>query len=119
MRSKLYILLDKWKQLASTFSGFYTFLLGIDCTKGGFMMMCTASRTSSPWHNFVSDTAHWVDSTGTTPCINNGGIYTSATANSAFLAAIANGAKNIFTDTTDATFLGTPSPKFVSGKYEI
>ena len=82
------------------------------------MMMCTASRTSSPWHNFVSDTAHWVDSTGTTPCINNGGIYTSATG-SAFLAAIANGAKNIFTDTTDATFLGTPTPKFVSGKYEI
>ena len=82
------------------------------------MMMCTASRTSSPWHNFVSDTAHWVDSTGTTPCINNGGIYTSASG-SAFVAAKANGAKNIFTDTTDATFLGTPSPKFVSGKYKI
>ena len=57
-------------------------------------------------------------STATTPCINNGGIYTSSTG-SAFLAAIANGAKNIFTDTTDATFLGTPSPKLVSGKHKI
>ena len=81
-------------------------------------MMCTSSRTSSPWHNFVSDTALCVDSTGTTPCINNGGNIPSATS-STFLAAIANGAKNIFTDTTDATFLGTPSPKLVSGKYKI
>ena len=80
--------------------------------------MCTTSRTTSPWHDFVSDTAHWVDGTGATPCVNNGGIYTSAT-NSAFLAAKAAGAKNIFTNTTDATFLGTPSPKFVSGKYRI
>ena len=81
-------------------------------------MMCTTSRTTSPWHNFVSDTTHWVDGTGATPCINNGGIYTSATS-SAFLAAKAAGAKNIFTNTTEATFLGTPSPKFVSGKYKI
>ena len=43
------------------------------------MLLCTASRTSSPWHNFVSDTERWVDGTtygtGSTPCLNNGGIY--------------------------------------------
>ena len=51
------------------------------------MLMCTTSRTTSPWHNFVSDTTHWVDGTGATPCINNGGIYSSATS-SAFMATL-------------------------------
>ena len=51
-----------------------TFVLD-NCKTGGFMLMCTESRTSSPWHNFVSDTDHWVDGTGSTPCLNNGGIY--------------------------------------------
>ena len=49
--------------------------------------MCTTSRTTSPWHNFVSDTAHWVDSTGATPFINNGEIYPSVS-NNAFMATL-------------------------------
>ena len=71
------------------------------------MLICTASRASSPWHNFVSDTEHWVDGTGSTPCLNNGGIYLYS--NIAFIASMKlNGAKNIFTPTTDAVFSGTP-----------
>ena len=31
-----------------------------NCKSGGFVLMCTADRTSSPWHNFVSDTDRWV-----------------------------------------------------------
>ena len=79
------------------------------------MLMCTATHTSSPWHNFVSDTEHWVvDGTGATPCFNNGGIYAlgvfSLTNNNfPYLASlVANGAKSIFTTTAEATFLGTP-----------
>ena len=65
---------------------------------------------SSPWHNFVSDTDHWVVGTnwsdGKPPCINNAGIYP---ASDAFIATMrTNGAVNIFTDTAYATFLGTP-----------
>ena len=81
-----------------------------NCNTGGFMLMCTASRTSSPWHNFVSDTDHWVDGTGATPCLNNGGIYPHAS-KYAFMASMElNGAKNIFTPMPDAVFSGTPLP---------
>jgi len=40
------------------------------CKWGGLLLHCTASRTTSPWHNFVSDNTHWtVSSEGnTTPC---------------------------------------------------
>ena len=72
------------------------------------MLMCTTSCTSSPWHNFVSDTEHWKDGTGSIPCLNNGGMYPSQVP---FMASMKlNGAKNIFTPTTDAVFSGTPSP---------
>ena len=75
------------------------------------MLMCTANRTSSPWHKFVSDTKHWVDGTGSTPCINNEGIYRPIYSNIAFIAVMKlNGAKNIFTPITDAVFSGTPLP---------
>ena len=88
----------------------HQFILGGNCNTGGFMLMCTAVVTSSPWHNFVSDTDHWLAGTnwidGKSPCINNGGIYPVGTA---FIATMRmNGALNIFTDTKDATFLGTP-----------
>ena len=80
--------------------------------------MCTASRTSSPWHNFVSDTEHWVDGTGSIPCLNNGGMYPSASQVSFMASMELNGAKNIFTPTTDAVFSGTPfsSKLFVLSK---
>ena len=74
------------------------------------MLMCTASSTSSPWHNFVSDTEHWVDGTGSTPCVNNGGIYPHASGNAFMASMVSNGAKNIFTSTSDAVFKGSPSP---------
>ena len=78
--------------------------------------MCTADRTSSPWHNFVSNTDRWVVMNGpgtswstlSTPCLNNGGIYTK---NDLIIATfISSGAKNIFTTTERGTFLGSPLP---------
>ena len=72
--------------------------------------MCTASHTSSPWHNFVSDTDHWVDGSGATPCVNTGGIFPLASGNAFMASMVSNGAKNIFTSTTDAVFKGSPSP---------
>ena len=78
------------------------------------MLLCTASRSSSPWHNFVSDTERWVDGTtyGTvsTPCLNNGGIYPYSSKFDFLATMVANGAQNIFTSTSDAIFLGTPLP---------
>ncbi len=76
--------------------------------------MCTAIRTSSPWHNFVSDTEHWVDGTGATPCFNGAGIFALGDiypTTFPFLGSlVAHGARNIFTTTAEATFLGTPTP---------
>ena len=50
-------------------------ILGDNCNSAGFMMMCVASRTSSPWHNFVTDTDHWEEESGANLCLNDGGIY--------------------------------------------
>ena len=92
---------------------FYLFLLD-NCNTGGFMLHCTASRTSSPWHNFVSDTERWVDGTtyGTvsTPCLNNGGIYHIASQYASIATMISNFAQTIFTTSANATFMGTPLP---------
>ena len=74
------------------------------------MLLCTASRSSSPWHNFVSDTEHWFDGTGLTPCLNNGGIYPHSSKFDFMATMVANGAQNIFTSTSVAIFSGTPLP---------
>ena len=74
------------------------------------MMMCIASRTASPWHNFVTDTVHWKEESGASLCLNDGGIYSHALV--ASIAAI--GAKNIWTDAKTATFEGSPT---LSGMY--
>ena len=88
--------------------------------------MCTANRTSSPWHNFLSDTEHWVvDGTGATPCVNPTGMYglgvLSLTTNAyPFLASLVeNGAESIFTTTAEATFLGTPTPSYCKNKRRL
>ena len=75
------------------------------------MLLCTAIRTSSPWHNFVSDENNWVVGNGETPCINNGGIYPHASNKDFMAKMLSNGAKNIFTNTKNAIFEGSPSPK--------
>ena len=80
------------------------------------MLMCTADCTSSPWHNFVSDTDRWLVMNGpgtdwsmlSTPCLNNGGIYTKKDLIIDTL--VSSGAKNIFTTTEHGTFLGSPLP---------
>ena len=73
-------------------------------------MMCIASCTASPWHNFVTDTVHWKEQSGANLCLNEAGIY-----NHAAVASIAaTWAKNIWIDAKTATFEGSPTP---SGKY--
>ena len=44
------------------------------CVWGGLVLHCTASNTSSPWHNFVSDDIHWKDEYNNMPCENDGGM---------------------------------------------
>ena len=71
------------------------------------MLMCTASSTSSPWHNFVSDEVNWVDETNETPCANTSG---------GFLASdvpfvqnmLTAGAKKIWAARKEVTLTGTP-----------
>ena len=36
------------------------------CVWGGLVLHCTASNTSSPWHNFASDDIHWTADSPTT-----------------------------------------------------
>jgi len=41
------------------------------CYWAGLLLRCTASRASSPWHNFISDKSHWKNELGGTPCQND------------------------------------------------
>ena len=81
------------------------------CKSEGFMLMCKAS-SENPWHNFVSDTHHWVNGTGSTShnCVNNEGIQPTATKYASIATRVSNGAQTIFTTSGNATFLGTPLP---------
>ena len=76
-------------------------------------MACTASRTSSPWHNFVSDTDHWTGENGATLCTSESGIYPKPET----APMVTKGAKKIWIDAKTATLEGSPAPKFSSGKY--
>ena len=71
--------------------------------------MCKASP-GNPWHNFISDTHRWVDGAGSTPCLNNGGIYHIASQYASIATMISNFAQTIFTTSANATFMGTPLP---------
>jgi len=79
------------------------------CKSGGCMLMCKASP-GNPWHNFISDTHRWVDGAGSTPCLNNGGIYHIASQYASIATMISNFAQTIFTTSANATFMGTPLP---------
>ena len=68
-------------------------------------MACTASRTSSPWHNFVSNTEHWTEINGETLCSHNGGIYNKDEVASI----VAKGAQKIWIEAKSATLEGSPS----------
>ena len=73
------------------------------------MLICTAIRDSSPWHNFVSNENDWVVNDGETPCINNGGIYGAGNNKDFMVKMIENGAKNVFWNTKNVIFEGSPS----------
>ena len=94
--------------------GYGTKMDDTSCKSGGFMLMCKASP-GNPWHNFVSDTDRWVDDTGSTPCLNNGGIYPIASQYASIATMVSNGAQTIFTTSANATFLGTPLPSKLCG----
>ena len=79
------------------------------CVWSGLILHCTAGDTSSPWHNFVSDTIHWKVSDGSTPCTNNGGIAGATWIN--FIAdLLATGAKKIWSNQIEVTLIGGPDP---------
>ena len=81
-----------------------------NCIWGGMILHCTAVDTSSPWHNFVSDTIHWKVSDGSTPCTNSGGMIPHAAgANINFIAdLLATGAKKIWSNKQEVTLIGGP-----------
>ena len=82
-----------------------------NCVWGGLILHCTAVDTSSPWHNFVSDTIHWKVSDGSTPCTNNAGMIPhAAAANINFIAdLLATGAKKIWSNKKAVTLVGNPT----------
>ena len=76
------------------------------CNNAGLGLRCTASRSSSPWHNFISDIDHWKIENDTTPC--QGGF--SGRDEIPFIAALKSfGAKKIWNNEKIATLRGSPA----------
>jgi len=76
------------------------------CNLAGLGLRCTASRSSSPWHNFISDIDHWKVENDATPCE---GVY-SGRDEIPFIAALKSfGAKKIWNNKKIATLRGSPA----------
>ena len=48
---------------------------GNHCSSAGFIMLCEASDSQGPWHNFKSDTEHWRAEDDSELCINGNSKY--------------------------------------------
>ena len=76
------------------------------CYNAGLLLRCTASRSSSPWHNFISDIYHWKVENDTIPCQGD----FSGRDEIPFIAALKSfGAKKIWNNEKNATLRGSPA----------
>jgi len=80
------------------------------CYNAGLLLRCTASRSSSPWHNFISDTIYWKVENDEIPCQDDGNFPINAGAGIPFIAAMNSfGAKKIWNNKKYATLRGSPA----------
>merc|ERR1711971_853722 len=80
------------------------------CYNAGLLLRCTASRSSSPWHNFISDIFHWKVENDAIPCQDNGNFPINAGAGIPFIAAMNSfRAKKIWNNETNAILRGSPA----------
>jgi len=76
------------------------------CNLAGLALRCTASRSSSPWHNFISDIDHWKVENDTIPCQGDFSIRDEIP----FIAALKSfGAMKIWNNEKYATLRGSPA----------
>ena len=57
---------------------------GDHCSSAGFIMLCEASDSQGPWHNFKSDTEHWRAEDDSELCVNGNSKYYSDYPNNSF-----------------------------------
>merc|ERR1712025_1302282 len=80
---------------------------GNHCYWAGLLLRCTASRASSPWHNFVSDESHWL-ANGVAPCQNDE-LFPQSGSSIPFIASLNGfGAKKIWSNEKETYFQGSP-----------
>ena len=78
------------------------------CYWAGLLLRCTASKSSSPWHNFISDKTHWKVENGATPCQNDK-LFPVVGNGIPFISALNSfGAKKIWNNKKIATMRGSP-----------
>ena len=81
---------------------------GDNCVSAGLLLHCQAANTSSPWHNFTSNTANWKTLDGSEVCTNGEG-FVQNPGNLAFIQSLlANGAKKIWSEKQTVTLIGKP-----------
>merc|ERR1712029_263960 len=84
------------------------------CHWGGLLLHCQATDTTSPWHDFKSDTEHWTTLDGSALCSNIVGpqSYVSDCYGACFkfvTALLDSGAKKIWSHNKAVTLIGKPS----------
>lgn len=80
------------------------------CQWAGLLLRCTASRASSPWHNFVSDVDHWKIEDNASPCQNNLLMFQQSGSWEPFISSLNSfGAKKIWNEKENATLRGSPA----------
>jgi len=81
------------------------------CYWAGLLLRCTASRASSPWHNFISDQSHWRvigQTTVENPCQDDL-LFPQSGSYIPFISSLNNfGAKKIWSKTKTVTLWGSP-----------
>ena len=88
------------------------------CTGSSVMILhCTASNTTSPWHNFVSDGTNWKSQDGKEVCVPTNVYIVNDLTNKYdwFRKMVDAGAKAIWADAKEVTLIGTPPAGLAAG----
>ena len=83
------------------------------CGANGLILHCSASKVSSPWHDFMSDRTHWKDDHDRKPCFTNPNfprrVYRRMKGKFAFIKALLPASKIWIPGQYKVTLIGKPS----------
>ena len=81
------------------------------------ILHCTASNTTSPWHNFVSDGTNWKSQEGMEVCVPTNAAFVKGGTNKYdwFRKMVDAGAQAIWAEAKEVSLVGTPPIGLAAG----